>query len=78
MLGTSRMANEPTPIEVPSKDVQFTLIRARRIDPTCEESAIGGYMREIAEAEAMLDNVDLGAVPLTVSFSASWEDEPGQ
>jgi hypothetical protein len=78
MLGTSRMANEPTPIEVPPEDVQSTLIRILRIDPTCEEAAIRGYMREIAKAEAILDNVDLSAVPLTVSFSASWEDEPGQ
>jgi hypothetical protein len=72
------MANEPTPIEVPLEDVQSTLIRARRVDPTCEEAAIRSYMREITEAEAMLDNVDLSEVPLTVSFSASWEDEPGQ
>ena len=54
------------------------LIRARQVDPGSEESGIQGYLREIREAEATLDAVDLSAVPLNCSFSALWNDEHGK
>ena len=48
------------------------LSRVRQLDPTIEEAAVRGYVREMAEAEAALDMVDLSDVPLSVSFSPSW------
>ena len=50
------------------------LCRVRRLDPTSEEAAIGRYLREIAEADALLDTVDLSDVPLPVPFSATWPE----
>ena len=63
---------------VPSDDVQSLLRRARQVDPSCEEAAVRGYLREIVEAEEVLDTVNLGEIPLSVSFSASWEGMPRQ
>ena len=74
----AKMAKAPKLSEVTSDDLQSVLIRARQVDPQCEEAAVRGYLREIVEAEAMLDTVDLCALPLSVAFSASWEDEPRQ
>ena len=48
------------------------LSRARQLDPTIEEAAVRGYAREMVEAHAMLDTVDLDDAPLLVAFSASW------
>ena len=50
------------------------LSRVRQLDPTIEEAAVRGYVREMAEAEAVLDTVDLSDVPLSVSFSPSWPE----
>ena len=72
------MAKKSRVLEHPSEDVQSLLIRARQVDPLCDEAAVRGYAREIAEAEAMLNSVDISLGPLTVPFSASWEDEPRQ
>jgi len=47
------------------------LSRVRQLDPTIEEAAVRGYMREMAEADAVLDTVDLEDSPLLVAFSAS-------
>jgi len=44
------------------------------VDPTAEEAAVLGYVREIAEASALLDTVDLRDASLQVSFSASWPE----
>jgi hypothetical protein len=71
-------AKEPKLLEVPIDAVQSLLTRARQVDPLCDEAAVRGYAREIVEAEAMLDTVNLSAAPLELSFSASWEDEPRQ
>ena len=50
------------------------LTRVRQLDPTSEEAAVRSYLREMAEAEALLDTMDLGDAPLSVSFSASWPE----
>jgi hypothetical protein len=68
----------PKVIKVPPEDVQSVLVRARQVDPGCEETAIRGYLGEILEAEAVLDAANLSEIHLSVSFSASWEDERGQ
>jgi hypothetical protein len=47
------------------------LSRVRQLDPTIEEAAVRGYVREMAEADAVLDTVDLDDAPLLVAFSAS-------
>jgi hypothetical protein len=59
---------------LPSDEMTDPLTRVRRLDPTSEEAAVRGYVREMAEAEALLDTVDLGDTPLGVSFSASWPE----
>ena len=71
----AKVAKEPKLLEAPSEAVQSFLIRARQVDPQCEEAAVRGYVSEIIEAEAMLDTTNLSAAPLSVSFSATWEDE---
>ena len=48
------------------------LSRVRQLDPTSEEAAVRSYVREMAEAEAVLDTVELGDTPLLVSFFPSW------
>jgi len=50
------------------------LSRVRQLDPTSEEAAVRRYVREIAEADALLDTVDLDDAPLLVPFSASWPE----
>ena len=42
-----------------SDDMADVLSRVRQADPTAEEAAVCGYVREIAEASALLDTVDL-------------------
>jgi hypothetical protein len=59
---------------LPSDEMTDPLTRVRRLDPTSEEAAVRGYLREMAEAEALLETVDLGDTPLGVSFSASWPE----
>jgi hypothetical protein len=59
---------------LPSDEMTDLLARVRQLDPTSEEAAVRGYVREMAEAEALLDTVDLGDTPLGVSFSASWPE----
>ena len=50
------------------------LSRVRQLDPTIEEAAVRGYVREMADAEAVLDTVNLSDAPLSVSFSPSWPE----
>ena len=59
---------------LPSDEMTDPLARVRQLDPTSEEAAVRGYLREMAEAEALLDTMDLGDAPLSVSFSASWPE----
>ena len=69
------MLKIPKVLNVPPEGVRSALIRAREVDPGCEETAVRAYLREIQEAEAELDAVDLRGVPVRSSFSALWEDE---
>ena len=62
--------------QIPSDDIADILSRVRQVDPTTEDAAVRGYVREIAEASALLDTVDLAHAPLFVSFSPSWSEEP--
>ena len=58
----------------PSDDMADVLSRVRQVDPTAEEAAVRGYVREIADASALLGTIDLSDAPLQVSFSASWPE----
>ena len=71
----AKMAKEQKQLEAPPDAVQSMLNRARQVDPQSGEAAVRGYVREVIEAEAILDTVDLSATPLEFSFSAWWEDE---
>ena len=66
---TSRSGSETIPAGDGMGDV---LSRVRQLDQTIEEAAVRGYVREMAEAEAVLDTVDLSEAPFSVSFSPSW------
>ena len=68
---TSSVGSETIPAGDGMGDV---LSRVRQVDPTIEEAAVRGYVREMAEAEAVLDTVDLSDAPLSVSFSPSWPE----
>jgi hypothetical protein len=68
---TSSVAFEMIPACDGMRDV---LSRVWQLDPTIEEAAVRGYVREMAEAEAVLDTVDLSDVPLSISFSPSWPE----
>jgi hypothetical protein len=46
----------------------------RQIDPTSDEAAVRGYVREMAEADAVLDTVDIEDAPLRPCFTASWPE----
>jgi hypothetical protein len=57
-----------------SDDMADVLSRVRQVDPAAEKAAVSGYVREIAEASALLDTIDLSHAPLVVSFAASWPE----
>jgi hypothetical protein len=57
-------------------DMGDVLSRVRQLDATSEEAAVRRYVREIAEADALLETVDLDDAPLPVPFSASWREGP--
>ena len=59
----------------PCDDMADVLGRVRQVDPTAEEAAVRGYVREISEASAVLDTVDLTDAPPFVAFSPSWPEE---
>ena len=70
------MTMEPgSEINETEDEVHYVLSRARHVDPNCRPEAIRGFVREIAEAGAMLDAVDVDDVPLSASFPASWHVE---
>lgn len=58
----------------PFDDMADVLSRVRQVDPIAEEAAVRGYVREIAEASALLDSLDLSDAPVFVSFSAAWPE----
>ena len=55
-------------------EMEDNLSRVRQLDPTIEEASVRRYAGEMAEADAVLDSVDLEDVPLVVAFSASWPE----
>jgi hypothetical protein len=67
-------SDESSGTPTPSDEMADLLGRVRQVDPTAEEAAVRGYVREISEASALLDSVDLTDVPLCVYFSASWPE----
>jgi hypothetical protein len=58
--------------KLPHDEMEDALSRVRQLDPTSEEAAVRRYVREIAEADALLDTIDLDDAPLLVPFSAWW------
>lgn len=58
----------------PLHEMGDVLSRVRQLDSTSEEAAVSRYVREIAEADALLDTVDLDDTPLLVPFTASWSE----
>ena len=62
----------------PRDEMGDVLSRVRQLDPTSEDAAIHRYMREMAEADALLDSVDLSNAPLLVPFSAAWPEGSGR
>jgi hypothetical protein len=61
----------------PHDEMGDVLSRVRQLDATIEEAAVRRYVGEIAEADALLDSVDLDDAPLLVPFSASWPEGSG-
>jgi hypothetical protein len=62
----------------PGEDIGDVLSRVRQLDPTSEDSAVRGYIREMEEADAILNAVTLGDAPLQVCFSALWSEGSGR
>jgi len=60
----------------PRDEMGDVLSRVRQLDATSDEAPVRRYVQEMAEAEALLDSVDLDDAPLLVPFSASWPEEP--
>ena len=61
-------------IPPPNDEMGDVLSRVRQLDPTSEEAAVLRYVREIAEADARLNTVDVSDAPLLICFSASWPE----
>ena len=55
------------------EDMEDVMSRVRQLDATSDEGAVRRYVRDITEADALLDSVALDDAPLPVPFSASWE-----
>jgi hypothetical protein len=62
----------------PRDEMGDILTRVRQLDPTSDEAAVRRYVREIAEADALLNSVDLSDASLLVPFSASWPEGSGR
>jgi hypothetical protein len=62
----------------PRDEMGDILTRVRQLDPTSEEAAVRRYMREIAEADALLNSVNLDDASLLVAFCASWSEGSGR
>jgi hypothetical protein len=57
-----------------SSEMADVLSRVRQVDPIAEETAVRGYLREMADASALLDTIELRDEAPQVSFSASWPE----
>ena len=58
----------------PRDEMGDVLSRVRQLDASADEAAVRRYVQEMAEAEALLESVDLDDAPLLVPFSASWPE----
>ncbi len=67
-IGVGSEANSPR------DEMRDVLNRVRQLDAAIDEAAVRRYVWEMAEAEALLDTIDLDDVPLLVPFSASWPE----
>jgi hypothetical protein len=52
------------------------LLQVREVDPAAGSDAVRRYAREIADADAMLQALDLdpSSAPLDMSFSPDWNN----
>lgn len=62
------------------KDSRDMLHRIREVDPDADVEAVRRYAREIAEAEAVMQtlNVDPTSAPFDAPFSPDWNSEQPQ
>ncbi len=74
--GASMSAGANSHTKSDRDDLHFRdmLLRVRAVDPAADADAVRRYAREIAEADAMLQALDLdpSSAPLDVSFSPDW------
>ena len=73
------MTAEADPHDTPEHADQLSrdmLSRVRQLDPAADAEAVRRYAREIAEADAVLQSLDLdpSTAPLDVAFSPDWND----
>jgi hypothetical protein len=68
------MTNEADPSSMLHDERSDALTRVRQLDSTIEEAAVRVYMSEIADADTLLDTLDLGDATPSISFSAVWHD----
>ena len=62
----------------PLEEMGDVLSRVRQLDPTSQEAAVRRYVREMAEADAVLDSVDLDDAPLLIPFEVLWTEGSGR
>lgn len=72
------MTNDSGSDHMPYDEMTEVLTRARQLDSTIEDAAVRVYVREMSEADALLDTIDLDGAPLSVSFTAIWPEEGAQ
>ena len=53
-------------------EMSDVMARVRQLDPTSDVAAVRGYVREMAEADALIETLDLAEGPLPVAFSPFW------
>lgn len=56
------------------------LLRAREVDPNADADAVRRYAREIADAEAVMQTLDVDptSAPFDAPFSPDWNSEQPQ
>ena len=63
-------------LEQDDHQLDAMLARVRDVDPAADDEAVRRYAREIAEADAVLQQLalDPSSIPLDVAFSPYWND----
>ena len=64
--------------DVPTAALDEALRRARAIDPTCSEEAVGRFLQEIDEAGECLRSTSAAGPPSAVAFTSSWTEARGE